>query len=226
MRCGRSRTTRRGSSGSAASSRPRPSRPSSTSIRSSTRLRRPCRRGPSRSSSACSSATRRSTCLADAWRLAAPRVPGARLRIVGRGTMTDIVERLVAECPDSVEWIPRLPTRRGRECDGRGDRARASVALRGARARDRDRGLLPRTRSRRQPRRRDPRPGRGRRQRAPRAARRSCRARRRARRALSATAGSPPRLGQAARAAVEPWLATPEEYAARIRELVDQVAAT
>ena len=31
------------------------------------------------------------------------------------------------------------------------------------------------------------------------------------------------RLGLAARAAVEPWLATPEEYALRIRELVDEV---
>ena len=32
-------------------------------------------------------------------------------------------------------------------------------------------------------------------------------------------------LGAAAHAAVQPWLATPEEYARRIRELVDQVTA-
>ena len=32
------------------------------------------------------------------------------------------------------------------------------------------------------------------------------------------------RLGEAAHAAVQPWLATPEEYARRIRELVDEVA--
>jgi starch synthase len=32
------------------------------------------------------------------------------------------------------------------------------------------------------------------------------------------------RLGRAARAAVQPWLATPEEYARRIGELVDDVA--
>ena len=33
------------------------------------------------------------------------------------------------------------------------------------------------------------------------------------------------RLGAAAHAAVQPWLATPEEYARRIRELVDEVTA-
>ena len=32
-------------------------------------------------------------------------------------------------------------------------------------------------------------------------------------------------LGVAAHAAVQPWLATPEEYARRIRELVDEVTA-
>ena len=31
------------------------------------------------------------------------------------------------------------------------------------------------------------------------------------------------RLGEAAHAAVQPWLATPEEYARRMRELVDEV---
>ncbi len=31
-------------------------------------------------------------------------------------------------------------------------------------------------------------------------------------------------LGAAARVAVEPWLATPEDYARRMRELVDEVA--
>jgi len=33
------------------------------------------------------------------------------------------------------------------------------------------------------------------------------------------------RLGAAGRAAVEPWLATPEEYARRIRELVEVVTS-
>jgi len=31
------------------------------------------------------------------------------------------------------------------------------------------------------------------------------------------------RLGTAARAAIDPWLATPEDYARRVRELVDTV---
>ena len=34
------------------------------------------------------------------------------------------------------------------------------------------------------------------------------------------------RLGAAARAAVEPWLATPEDYAIAMRELVDRVVAS
>ena len=48
--------------------------------------------------------------LADAWRLVASRVPEARLHIVGRGTMTSTVERLVAELPSAVEWTPQLST--------------------------------------------------------------------------------------------------------------------
>jgi glycosyltransferase involved in cell wall biosynthesis len=49
--------------------------------------------------------------LAAAWRLAAPRIPGATLRIVGAGTQTDVVERLVAELPEQTSWTPRLTTR-------------------------------------------------------------------------------------------------------------------
>ena len=45
--------------------------------------------------------------LAEAWRLAAPRVAGARLRLVGSGTRTDVVERLAEELP-GVEWSRRL----------------------------------------------------------------------------------------------------------------------
>ena len=48
--------------------------------------------------------------LAEAWRRASPRVPGAELRLVGRGTMTATVERLVADFPHSTRWVPRLPT--------------------------------------------------------------------------------------------------------------------
>ena len=46
--------------------------------------------------------------LAEAWRLAAPRVPAARLLLVGRGTLQAVVERLVAELPGQTAWTPRL----------------------------------------------------------------------------------------------------------------------
>jgi glycosyltransferase involved in cell wall biosynthesis len=45
-----------------------------------------------------------------AWRLAAPRVPEARLVLVGDGPMRAEVERLVAEWPGQVEWHEALPT--------------------------------------------------------------------------------------------------------------------
>src|ERR671925_380929 len=48
--------------------------------------------------------------LAEAWRLAAPRVQGARLRIVGSGARTDVVERLVADLPEQTTWTNRLET--------------------------------------------------------------------------------------------------------------------
>jgi glycosyltransferase involved in cell wall biosynthesis len=46
--------------------------------------------------------------LADAWRLAAPRVPEAQLRIVGRGSLAGVVRRLVAELPQHTSWDERL----------------------------------------------------------------------------------------------------------------------
>lgn len=42
--------------------------------------------------------------LAEAWRLAAPRVPGATLRIVGTGPRTAVVERLLADLPEQTSW--------------------------------------------------------------------------------------------------------------------------
>jgi glycosyltransferase involved in cell wall biosynthesis len=48
--------------------------------------------------------------LAAAWRLAAPQLPGARLTLVGKGTDTEAVERLVADLPEQTEWIRELPT--------------------------------------------------------------------------------------------------------------------
>jgi glycosyltransferase involved in cell wall biosynthesis len=46
--------------------------------------------------------------LVEAWRLAAPHVRGARLQIVGRGSLSRLVERLVAELPEQTGWTPAL----------------------------------------------------------------------------------------------------------------------
>jgi glycosyltransferase involved in cell wall biosynthesis len=48
--------------------------------------------------------------LAAAWRIAAPQLPRARLRIVGRGTRGHVVEQLLADLPEQTEWVPELPT--------------------------------------------------------------------------------------------------------------------
>jgi glycosyltransferase involved in cell wall biosynthesis len=46
--------------------------------------------------------------LVAAWRLAAPRLPGVVLHVVGSGRERPLVERLVAELPAQTEWSPRL----------------------------------------------------------------------------------------------------------------------
>jgi glycosyltransferase involved in cell wall biosynthesis len=43
-----------------------------------------------------------------AWRLAAPRVPEAMLRLVGEGTGRGLVDALVSELPEQTTWTPRL----------------------------------------------------------------------------------------------------------------------
>ena len=43
-----------------------------------------------------------------AWRIAAPRVPSARLRIVGRGSLEPLARRAIDELPGRVEWTERL----------------------------------------------------------------------------------------------------------------------
>jgi glycosyltransferase involved in cell wall biosynthesis len=48
--------------------------------------------------------------IADAWRLAAPRVPEAMLRIVGDGRHRDVPEALVRDLPTRVTWDRRLET--------------------------------------------------------------------------------------------------------------------
>jgi glycosyltransferase involved in cell wall biosynthesis len=47
--------------------------------------------------------------IARAWRRAAPRVPGAVLRIVGQGRERALVEALVHDLPEQTEWVPLLP---------------------------------------------------------------------------------------------------------------------
>jgi len=47
--------------------------------------------------------------LADAWRLAAPRVPETRLLVVGSGRERATIERLVADLPEQTAWEPRVP---------------------------------------------------------------------------------------------------------------------
>jgi len=42
--------------------------------------------------------------LADAWRVAAPQVPGARLRLVGTGTLRPAVEQLLRDVPAQTSW--------------------------------------------------------------------------------------------------------------------------
>ena len=49
--------------------------------------------------------------IADAWRLAAPRVPEASLRIVGDGRHRDVVESLLGDAPERTSWERRLETR-------------------------------------------------------------------------------------------------------------------
>jgi glycosyltransferase involved in cell wall biosynthesis len=49
--------------------------------------------------------------LAEAWRLAAPRIPDAELRLVGRGPKAEIVEELLVELPRQTRWYPSLDQR-------------------------------------------------------------------------------------------------------------------
>jgi glycosyltransferase involved in cell wall biosynthesis len=154
--------------------------------------------------------------LAAAWRLAAPRVPGATLRIVGKGSRTDVAEALVRELgvrwdaeliPQDVAaaldeaWVLVLPSRSegmGRVLVEAFCRGRAIVGTRAGSipnlVADDVSGLLV-----------DPDDP---------AALADAVVRVLSDRVLAE------RLGAEAHAAAEPWLQTPEEYARRIRELV------
>jgi glycosyltransferase involved in cell wall biosynthesis len=159
--------------------------------------------------------------LAEAWRLAAPRVPHAMLHMVGRGTLREVPESLVADLPAQTRWTESLPTLEvahalddatvlvlpsrseglGRVvveafCRGRGVVASRVGGIPDIVEDGKTGALTP--------------PGDA-------AALAEALVR-----ALSDRAYAE-ELGAAAYVAVQPWLATPEEYARRIRELVDDV---
>jgi glycosyltransferase involved in cell wall biosynthesis len=160
--------------------------------------------------------------LAEAWRLAAPRVPGGTLHVVGRGTLRDVPEELVADLPAQTRWTESLSTPEvaraldeatvlvlpsrseglGRVvieafCRGRGVVGSRVGGIPDI-VEDGRTGVLV----------------------APEDAAALAEA---LVRALSDCALAE-RLGAAGHAAVQPWLATPEEYARRIRDLVETVS--
>jgi glycosyltransferase involved in cell wall biosynthesis len=159
--------------------------------------------------------------LAAAWRRAAPRVPDATLHVVGRGPLREVAERLVRELPAQARWTESLSTPEvaralddatvlvlpsrseglGRVLVEAFCRGRGVVASRVGGIPDLVEGgttglLVPPAN-------------------------------------VDALADAlvrvltdhalAERLGAAAHEAVQPWLATPEEYARRVRELVDAV---
>jgi glycosyltransferase involved in cell wall biosynthesis len=162
--------------------------------------------------------------LADAWRLVAARVPEARLHLVGRGALHEVAARLAADSPEQVRWDESLSTP---EVAGALDAASFLVlpsrseglgrvvveafcrgrAVVGSRVggipdlvTDGETGLLVP-------------PG-------------DPAALAEAMERLLADGARAERLGAAARAAVEPWLATPEEYAREVRDLVERVVGS
>jgi glycosyltransferase involved in cell wall biosynthesis len=162
--------------------------------------------------------------LAEAWRRAAPRVPDASLHVVGRGTLAAVVEHLVGELPEQTRWTASLttadvahaldeatvlvlPSRSeglGRVVVEAFCRGRGVVASRVGGVPDivedgRTGVLVP--------------PG-------------DADALADALVRVLSDRPLAERLGTAANDAVRPWLATPEEYARRLRELVDEVTGT
>lgn len=162
--------------------------------------------------------------LAEAWRLAAPRLPNATLHIVGRGAMREVPESLVAELPHQTRWTEALPTPEvaraldeatvlvlpsrseglGRVvveafCRGRGVVA-SNVGGIPDIVEDGETGLLVPPG--------DP------------AALADALVR------VLSDRSRAEQLGAAARVAVEPWLATPEDYARQICDLLERVVAS
>jgi glycosyltransferase involved in cell wall biosynthesis len=162
--------------------------------------------------------------LADAWRIAAPRLPEATLHVVGRGTLDGVPRRLVAELPEQTRWSEALTTAEvaralddssvlvlpsrseglGRViveafCRGRGVVA-SDVGGIPDLVTDRETGLLVP-------------PG-------------DAEALAEALVRVLSDRALAERFGAEGRMRVEPWLATPEEYARQIRELVDEVVTS
>ncbi len=156
--------------------------------------------------------------LAEAWRLAAPRLPRVSLNLVGRGRRREVVEQLVRDLPAQTEWTEALPTAgvaaaldaattlvlpsrsegMGRVLVEAFCRGRPAIASRVGGivdlVRDGENGLLVPPQ--------DP-------------------------QALAdalvrvlSDGGLAARLAEGARAGVEPWLASPDDYAARLEALV------
>jgi glycosyltransferase involved in cell wall biosynthesis len=162
--------------------------------------------------------------LADAWRIAAPQVPDGTLHLVGRGPLQDVVEGLVADLPEQTRWTEQLPAEGVvRALDestvlllpSRSEGLPRIVVEAFSRERgiigtsvagipdivtDGESGLLVPPED------------------APALAVAMVRA--------LTDPSLVTRLGAAGRVAAEPWLATPEEYAARVRDVVDLVEAS
>jgi glycosyltransferase involved in cell wall biosynthesis len=161
--------------------------------------------------------------LADAWRRAAPRVPDATLHLVGRGTLRDVPRALVRDLQAQTRWTESLSTPEiaraldestvlvlpsrseglGRVVVEAFCRGRGIVGSRVGGIPDiveeGATGLL-----------------------VPPA---DIDALAEALVRVLSDGALAERLGGAAHAAVQPWLATPQEYARRLRELVDEVTS-
>jgi glycosyltransferase involved in cell wall biosynthesis len=161
--------------------------------------------------------------LAEAWRRAAPQAPDATLHLVGKGTMREVPAALVAALPEQTRWTESLTTPEvacaldeatvlvlpsrseglGRVVVEAFCRGRAVVGSRVGGipdiVEDGKTGILVP-------------PGDA-------AALEGALVRALSERSLAE------RLGASARDAVEPWLATPEEYARRLRDLVESVVS-
>ena len=160
--------------------------------------------------------------LAAAWRLVAARCPRRELHLVGTGTQAEVAEALAR---DGASGTARLePPELAAAIDAA--RALAAAVGLGGAAAGRDRGLPARARRDRDAGRRDPRHRRGRGQRPPRRARRRGGARRARSSAILTDHELAVRLGGGGRGERgRRWVSTPEEYADRVRALVDAALA-